>query len=106
MSLVYLSAGKEFLEWLRLQAYRPRLCMYVRCTGIVVVNTDRQTVCTYVRLIIGDINFEAYTESHGVDIKHYHSENRNLRSELCINHCKYMHQRLTFYVVNAHNRNG
>ena len=50
--------------------------------------------------------FESYTESNGFDIKHYHDDNRIFRSAQWMNHCKYMHQGLTFSGVNAHNKNG
>ena len=50
--------------------------------------------------------FEENTESHGVEIKHYHDENGIFRSALWMNHCKDMHQGLTFYGVNAHHQNG
>ena len=39
--------------WMRVPYSIP---MYVRCTGIVVVNAARQTVCTYVRSILGDLH--------------------------------------------------
>ena len=49
--------------------------------------------------------FEAYAETHGVDIKHYHAENVTFRSAQWINHCKYMHQGLTLFGVNYHHQN-
>ena len=75
---------------------------------------DHHYYFTYIHVIIyqtGDKvvkakeSFEAYWESHGVDIKHDHAKNGILQSELCINHCKYMHQGLTFYGVNAYIKN-
>ena len=67
MSLAYLSAGREFLYWLRLQTDRPRLCTYVRCTGILIVNAARQTVCTYVHVIHGDLHLDDLTDLTPVD---------------------------------------
>ena len=50
--------------------------------------------------------FDAYLESHGVDIKYYYYDNENFRSSKCMKHCKDMHQGLTFSGVNAYCKNG
>ena len=50
--------------------------------------------------------FDAYAESHGVDIKHYHAENGIFRSEKWMKQCKDMHQDLNFSGFNAHHQNG
>ena len=51
-------------------------------------------------------SFEAYTEYHGVEIKHYHYVKRMLRSSQWMKHCKYMYQVLNFSIFIAHHQNG
>ena len=51
-------------------------------------------------------DFEAYVESHGVDIKNYHPENGIFRNELWMNHYKDIQQGLSFDGVNARHQNG
>ena len=45
-------------------------------------------------------------EYHVLKTKHYHDENGVLLHARWMNHCKDMHQVLTFADVNAHNQNG
>ena len=42
---------------LQLHPDRPPLCTYVFCTGIVVVNAARKTVCMYVHAILRDLHY-------------------------------------------------
>jgi hypothetical protein len=50
--------------------------------------------------------FEAYAESHGVDIQHYHVNNGIFAAHLWKDSCRISHQGLTFAGVNAHHQNG
>ena len=45
-------------------------------------------------------------ESHGVEIKHDHTDNGIFRSARWINHCKDVHQGLNFAEFNSHHQNG
>ena len=51
-------------------------------------------------------DLEAYAESNGVDIKHYHGENGFLLGLLWMNRFKDMYQGLKNFGVNACNQNG
>ena len=56
--------------------------------------------------IKGKKAFEAFANKHGVTIKQYHSDNGIFKSQEWQEHCKQMHQTLTFAGVNAHHQNG
>ena len=102
--------------------YLALLTSLCRCLAFSCVSATSMHACLWIIIITSHIHvimyqtgdkvvkakesFEAYCKSHGVDIKHDHAKNGIFQSELCINHCKYMHQGLTFSGVNAHNRNG
>ena len=49
---------------------------------------------------------KAYDESHGVNIRNYHSEDGIFRSARWMNHFKDTQQGLTFAGVNYHHQNG
>ena len=50
--------------------------------------------------------FEAYSETHGVNIKHYHTDNRIFIIAQFMKYCKDMHQGLTFSGVNNYHQKG
>ena len=50
--------------------------------------------------------FEAFAETHGVKIKHYHADNGIFASKGWREHCRVGGQGLTFAGVNAHHQNG
>ena len=87
----------QMYEFFTYQRYQ-YVCMFV----------DHHCDFTYVRLLKYQIwdesveakeSFEGYAESHGVEIKHYHANKIIFGSSQWMNHCKDMHQGLTFYGV-------
>jgi hypothetical protein len=50
--------------------------------------------------------FEAYANTFGIDIRHYHADNRIFNGKAWRQSCSKPHQGLSFVGVNTHHQNG
>ena len=57
-------------------------------------------------VLLGKAAFEAYAESHGIAIQHYHADNGIFAARAWVQACHDSHQGMTYAGVNAHFQNG
>jgi hypothetical protein len=50
--------------------------------------------------------FKAYAKSHGVNVQHYHANNRRFKEKVWLDHCEVKQQSISFCGAHAHFQNS